>query len=119
MVFTRRSPGRDSTLNHCPGQDAGTVNSAAIRVQTSAGVGATGVDMIFKSPGAQVTVRREGEQLMAQITGQPAFPIYPSAPLEFFWRVANAQVRFLEEGGKVTGAVLTQDGRTVEMEKVG
>ena len=38
---------------------------------------------------------------------------------EFFWRVANAQVRFLEEGGKVTGAVLTQDGRTVEMEKVG
>ena len=71
------------------------------------------------APGAQVTVRREGEQLMAQITGQPAFPIYPSAPLEFFWRVANAQVRFLEEGGKVTGAVLTQDGRTVEMEKVG
>ena len=71
------------------------------------------------APGAEIVIRREGDQLLARLTGQPAFPIYPAAPLEFFWRVVNAQIRFLEEGGKVTGAVFTQDGRTVELEKVG
>jgi CubicO group peptidase (beta-lactamase class C family) len=71
------------------------------------------------APGAQLVIRREGERLLAQITGQPAFPIYPAAPLEFFWKVVNAQVRFVEDEGEVTGAVLTQDGRTTEWKKVG
>jgi CubicO group peptidase (beta-lactamase class C family) len=70
------------------------------------------------APGADLVIRREGDQLLARITGQPWFPIYPAAPLEFFWRVANAEIRFTEEGGKVTGAVLSQDGRSTEWEKV-
>lgn len=71
------------------------------------------------NPQIEIVVRREGEHLMAQITGQQAFQIYPEAPLEFFWKIVNAQIRFTEENGEVTGAVLSQDGRTTEWEKVG
>ena len=70
------------------------------------------------APGIELAVRREGERLLAQVTGQQALPIYPSAQLEFFWRVVNAQIRFVENDGEVTAAVFTQDGRTVEIEKV-
>ena len=59
-----------------------------------------------------LTLERRGEALMAQLTGQPAFPIFAEAPLEFFWRVVDAQVRFTaDESGKVTGVVLTQNGQ--------
>jgi len=59
-----------------------------------------------------LTLERRGERLMAQLTGQPAFPIFAEAPLEFFWRVVDAQLRFTaDESGKVTGVVLTQNGQ--------
>ena len=59
-----------------------------------------------------LTLERRGEGLMAQLTGQPAFPIFAEAPLEFFWRVVDAQLRFTaDESGKVTGVVLTQNGQ--------
>ena len=71
------------------------------------------------APQFLIEVRREGERLMAQLTGQPPFEIFPEAPLEFFWKVVDAQIRFTEEDGVVTGAVFSQDGRTVEIDKIG
>ena len=63
-------------------------------------------------PNLTLTVERQGEGLVAQLTGQPAFPIFAEAPLEFFWRVVDAQLHFTtDEGGKVTGLVLTQSGQ--------
>jgi hypothetical protein len=71
------------------------------------------------TPQIRIAVRREGERLMAQLTGQQPFQIHPEAPLSFFWKVVDAQIRFTEENGEVTGAVFSQDGRTVEIDKVG
>ena len=48
------------------------------------------------TPQIQIAVRREDERLMAQLTGQPPFPIFPEAPLSFFWKVVDAQIRFTE-----------------------
>ncbi|HEY7807706.1 MAG TPA: serine hydrolase [Croceibacterium sp.] len=70
------------------------------------------------SPAAQIVVRRDGERLMAQLTGQPSFEIYAEGPLSFFWKVVDAQIRFVEASGKVTGAVLSQGGHTTEATKV-
>lgn len=70
------------------------------------------------TPQIQIAVRREGERLMAQLTGQPPFQIFPESPLAFFWKVVDAQIRFTEEGGKVTGAVFSQGGQTAEIAKV-
>ena len=33
------------------------------------------------TPQIQIAVRRDGERLMAQLTGQPPFPIFPESPL--------------------------------------
>lgn len=63
-------------------------------------------------PNLTLTLERQGEGLVAQLTGQPAFPIFPEAPLEYFWRVVDAQLRFTaDESGRVTGVVLTQNGQ--------
>jgi len=70
------------------------------------------------APGAVMVVAREGDGLTAQLTGQPAFPIFATAPLEFYWKVVEAQVAFAEQEGAVTGAILFQNGREIPMEKI-
>lgn len=66
----------------------------------------------------QLKVWRDGAGLMAQMSGAPVFPLFAEAPLHFFWKVVNAQVRFVAEANGVTGAVLTQDGMTLEGKKL-
>ena len=70
------------------------------------------------APGVTLAVLREGDGLLAQLTGQPAFPLYPSAPLEFFYRVVDAQLRFTEDAGAVTGGVLLQNGREIPLTRI-
>jgi CubicO group peptidase (beta-lactamase class C family) len=61
--------------------------------------------------GMEIAVVHQGDGLTAQLSGQPPFPIFAEAPLRFFWRVVDAQLRFVaDDQGKVTGAVLTQAG---------
>jgi len=53
------------------------------------------------------------------MTGQPKFPIFPKSAAEFEWRVVPAKVKFIKDkDGKVTGAVHTQGGATIEAAKV-
>jgi CubicO group peptidase (beta-lactamase class C family) len=54
---------------------------------------------------------RGGDQLFAQATGQGAFPIYPSAPNEFFAKIAAISISFTRDAkGAVNGLVLHQNG---------
>ena len=68
-------------------------------------------------PGFVVTITRDGGYLYAQShreggPGAPRLQILPEAPLAFFWKAMDAQIRFTTDaGGMVTGAVLTQQGR--------
>lgn len=56
-------------------------------------------------------VFRTDNQLYGQATGQGAFPLYPSAPNEFFAKVAGITISFTRDAsGKVTGLVLHQGG---------
>ena len=62
-----------------------------------------------------LTVTREGDQLFAQVTGQPKFEIFPKSSTEFFWKVVNAQVTFVkDDSGKVIKVVHHQAGKTIE-----
>lgn len=70
------------------------------------------------APGMDLEITRQGDQLLATITGQGALPIAPRAPLEFFWRAVNADIVFIEEEGRITGATFTQDGRSSPLTKV-
>lgn len=71
-----------------------------------------GIPMRTENGGKVImTVTREGDQLFAQLTGQPKLEIFPRSDKEFFWKVVNAQVTFVSNAdGKVTKAVHEQAG---------
>ena len=50
--------------------------------------------------GEILNVIRDGDQLFAQLGGQPKFEIFPRSEMEFFWKIVNAQITFVknEEG---------------------
>lgn len=53
----------------------------------------------------------EHGQLMAQLTGQPSLPVYPSARDEFYYTAVDAQLSFKRsKDGKVDALVLHQNG---------
>ena len=72
-----------------------------------------------QSPTAVLTVKREGTQLFAELSGQPQFPIFATADNRFEWRAVLAQVRFVKrEDGRVTKAVHTQNGATFDASRI-
>ncbi len=72
--------------------------------------------MDFAGVPGVVAITRDGATLRAQradVPGAPALPIYPEAPLAFFWKAVDAQIRFTTDAsGVVTGAMLSQGGAT-------
>lgn len=61
------------------------------------------------------TVTLDGDRLNVKLTGQDAFPIYPSSPTEFFYRIVDAQISFvLDDDGNVTKLILHQNGADQE-----
>jgi hypothetical protein len=70
--------------------------------------------------GAVLDVALKGDHLDAQLTGQPALPIFASARDRFFYKVVDAQLDFERDaGGKVVAVVLHQNGRDVRAARVG
>jgi CubicO group peptidase (beta-lactamase class C family) len=66
------------------------------------------------APNFVVTVRRDGDRIFAQVTGQSNFEILPESELEYFYKVADAQLSFRRDGdGKVSRVILHQGGRDV------
>jgi hypothetical protein len=62
-------------------------------------------------PDSIFTIRRDGEKLRAQLTGQPSVPILPESETNFFYTVVDAQLTFVKDAkGKVTDLVLHQNG---------
>jgi CubicO group peptidase (beta-lactamase class C family) len=74
-------------------------------------------------PGFTVAVTRDGRSLYAlreSIAGASPLQIFPEAPLAFFWKTMDAQVRFFADaGGAVTGAEISQSGRTFFGRRIG
>jgi serine-type D-Ala-D-Ala carboxypeptidase/endopeptidase len=67
------------------------------------------------TPSVRLILVREGGKLLAQVTGQPQFPIYPSSETEFFYQVVDARIVFrLDDEGEVEGLTLVQGGETYE-----
>jgi CubicO group peptidase (beta-lactamase class C family) len=62
------------------------------------------------APGAVLTVTLEGTQLTAQLTGQPAIPIYPESETLFFYKVVEATLEFQQDAGGAVTAVRLRQG---------
>jgi hypothetical protein len=64
--------------------------------------------------GAVLDVTLKDTQLQAQLTGQPAVPIYASAADKFFYKIVDAQLDFERDGtGKVIAVMLHQNGQNL------
>lgn len=71
------------------------------------------------APGAILTISVEDGKLMAQLTGQPKFPVFAKSETEFFFRVVDAQLTFeVNEKGEATQLTLHQNGRNMPAAKV-
>jgi enterochelin esterase family protein len=71
------------------------------------------------SPRLTLTLRREGPHLMAKLTGQPWFAVYPENETRFFWKIVPA--RFTIEKGKdnqVEGLLFEQGPAKLKARKV-
>ena len=59
-----------------------------------------------------LTIAYAENQLTAQVTGQPALPIYRHGPEEFFYKAVDAQLKFVRNAdGKVEAIQFTQGNR--------
>jgi hypothetical protein len=57
--------------------------------------------------------------LEAQLTGQPAFPVFANARDRFFYMAVEAQLDFERDGeGKVVAVILHQNGRDIRAPRV-
>jgi len=65
------------------------------------------------APGAVFDITARHGQLYAQLTGQPAFPVFASAKDRFFYTAADAALEFQRDAaGKVVALVLHQGGQS-------
>ena len=70
-------------------------------------------------PGFTITVTVEENALMAQATNQPKFPLFATSNTEFFYKVVDAQVTFMEgKDGKFTSIKLEQGGQELVGKKL-
>jgi hypothetical protein len=64
------------------------------------------------APGVVAEFMLKDGQLLTQLTGQPAFPVFASAKDKFFLKVVDAQIDFERDAtGKIAAMVLHQNGR--------
>lgn len=63
------------------------------------------------APGLDFTVSAKDNQLLVQLTGQPAMPVYASALDHFYYTMVDAKIDFERDAkGQVTALVLHQNG---------
>jgi D-alanyl-D-alanine carboxypeptidase len=63
------------------------------------------------APNFSISIRREGERMLAQATGQGANEIFPESDTKFFLKVVDAQLDFvLDASGRANQVTLIQNG---------
>jgi CubicO group peptidase (beta-lactamase class C family) len=69
--------------------------------------------------GMVMTFTSKDNNLFAQLTGQPNFPVFPAGPDEFFWKVVEARIKFIrDEKGQVTAGDFVQGSFKIKTTKL-
>ena len=62
-------------------------------------------------PGVLFSIKRSGDRLLAQLTGQTFLEIFPTSETEFFYKAVDAQLTFEKDAqGEFTDLILHQNG---------
>jgi len=118
ISFQRDAQGKVSSLTlHQNGMDqtAQKVSDEAPKERQTVKLDAKTLDKYVGEyelgPGAVFIVKREGNRLLAQLTGQDFYEIYPKSETEFFYKVVDAQISFVKgDDGKAAALTLHQNG---------
>lgn len=70
------------------------------------------------APGMIMTISKEGNKLMVQVTGQPRIELRPESPTRYSVAEVGATIEFVAENGTVTSLVLTQLGQKMTAKKI-
>lgn len=71
------------------------------------------------APGVTLTVRRDGDRLVVQATGQPADIAIPESTTRFFSRRVDGQLTFMQDAqGNTTHLVIQQNGQQIPAQRV-
>lgn len=102
-----------------PPDAARSASQAHPEISVDTGVLARYVGSYRLNDNTVMTVALDDRQLMARMTGQPAFPIFPSSKTDFFYKVVDAQITFVQDSaGQTASLVLHQNGKDVPMTRI-
>ena len=74
---------------------------------------------VYDYKSAKMKITRQGKQLIAQLEGQPALPIFATAKDVFVWNAVQAKIKFLRgDKDQVVGAIHSQGGADLKVDKV-
>ncbi|RAW00325.1 serine hydrolase [Pseudochryseolinea flava] len=69
--------------------------------------------------GAVMIITSKDNNLFAQLSGQPNFPIFPQGQDDYFWKVVPARIKFVRnEKGEVTHGDFEQNGQKLKVNKL-
>ncbi|MEO8197223.1 MAG: serine hydrolase [Thermoanaerobaculia bacterium] len=77
-------------------------------VTIDAGALAGLVGVYALAPGFDIAVTQEGDHLFAQATGQDKLELFPESPIRFFFKLVDAQIDFVLDGGRAVSLVMHQ-----------
>ncbi len=70
-------------------------------------------------PNFSITIQVKNNHLFAQATGQAEFEIFPQSKTKFYYKIVNAQIKFIKnKNGKVNKLILYQNGRVLPGKKI-
>ena len=70
-------------------------------------------------PGFDLVVTRDGDRLITQATGQPAFELHPASASRYFLKEVDAELEFVSgDDGRAKEVVLYQGGQEVHAARV-
>ncbi len=70
-------------------------------------------------PNFSIFISEKNGHLFAKATGQPEFEIFPMSKTKFYYKVVNAQIKFVEsKNGKVNSLILFQNGKEMPAKKI-
>jgi uncharacterized protein YneR len=71
------------------------------------------------APSFKIAITVEGNQLMAQATGQSKLPVFAESETKFFYKVVDAQIEFLKDAkGVVISLVLYQNNQQMPAPRI-
>ena len=71
-----------------------------------------------EQPGFGISISKDGDQLLAQMTDQAAVKIFPESETDFFYRDTNARISFRLGNDLVEALILHQGGVDLEMRRL-